>query len=78
MFNKKLFVKIVSLFLCIALLLSLSACSKPAKKYNMNFTETSKNTNFVLNKNDDSANIELTQDSIDELKRTIYRYASKK
>ena len=71
MFNKKLFIKIVSLFLCIALLLSLSACSKPAKKYNMNFTETSKNTNFVLNKNDDSANIELTQDSIDELKRTI-------
>lgn len=59
--------KFLAAVLCVTLIVSISACGKPAKKYNMTLTETERKQIFVTNEDDKSKVILLPKHEIDDL-----------
>ena len=71
MYKKKACIKVCAMFLCVAVILSLTACTKPSKSYNMTLSESRIEYSFVVNNVDDSKSISLPQETINDLCNAI-------
>ena len=71
MYKKKACFKACAIFLCLAVILSLTACTKPSKSYNMALTESRNEYGFIVNSADDSKGIALPRETINGLSSTI-------
>ena len=71
MYKKKQYLKVCALILCLTVILSLSACTKSSKSYNMALTESHNEYDLVVNSADDSKIITLPRETINSLCSTI-------